>query len=189
MGAAIQKRIVVARYKEDITWLDRLPADWIPVVIQKQTEELEGDIPNAGREPASFLFAVARAYDQIKPDDVWAFVQGTPFDHCPNFLDKLEVLSRDLKGYERLGGDTPKYCDENGGPDHPNIPLKELYEKWLGRPCPKLLKFSPGGQFMVRGQDLLRYPREWYVDVMDDVTPAWNCYVFERIWGEVYRAV
>lgn len=188
MAEPIQKRLVVARYKEDVGWLDQLSSDWTPIVIQKKTEELDGDMPNAGREPASFLFAVARAYSQIKANDVWAFVQGRPFDHCPNFMDQLEVLSRNCTGYVALGGHTLKQCDDNGAPDHPNLPLKELYEKWLERSCPKLLDFAPGGQFMVRGKDLLRFPLQWYIEVMDDVTPAWNAYVLERIWSEVFCA-
>lgn len=184
MDRPVHKKIlVIARYKEDVGWVDKLSEDWTPMVIQKQTEELKGDVPNAGREPASFLFAVAIYYDQIKPDDVWAFVQGDPFPHVTNFFDKLE---RPVHGYLPLGGEGLKTCDDNGAPDHPNIPLKELYEKWLNRPCPKELHFTPGGQFMVRGADLLKYPLEWYVQVMDDVTPGWNCYVMERIWGEIY---
>jgi len=183
MGEPVQKRIVIARYKEDITWIDKLPEGWHPIVIQKKTEDLQGDMPNAGREPASFLFAVARHYSQIKPDDIWAFVQGNPFDHGPDFPD---ILYKEPEGYMPIGGHSLKQCDDNGAPDHPNIPLKELYEKWLKRPCPKVLHFTPGGQFMVRGRDLLRFPLKWYVGVMDDVTPAWNCYVMERIWGEIY---
>ncbi len=177
-------KLIIARYKEDVTWTNDL-VDWQPVVIQKRTEEIEGDIPNAGREPASFLFAIARDYDQIKPDDVWGFVQGAPFDHCPNFFDQLQVLYH-CSGYVPLGGHSLKDCDDNGAPDHPNIPLKELYEKWLKKPCPKTLQFTPGGQFITTGRDLLKYPRQWYLEVMDDVTPAWNCYVLERIWSHVY---
>lgn len=182
MGTSIH-RIVIARYKEDISWIDKLPNHWLPIVIQKQTEELEGDMPNAGREPASFLFAVAKHYQNIKPNDTWAFVQGDPFPHVTNFFDKLEQV---VDGYTSLGGDRDKTCDDTGAPDHPNIPLKELYEKWLKRHCPQQLSFTPGGQFIVNGKDLLKYPREWYIQVMDDVTPAWNCYVMERIWREIY---
>ena len=183
MGEPVQKRIVIARYKEDINWIDKLPTGWLPVIIQKKNEELDGDMPNAGREPGSFLFAIAKHYNQIKPNDVWAFVQGNPFDHCANFMDKIELAEKN-KGYTPLGGS--KACDDNGAPDHPNLPIKQYYKKWLHRTCPKDFKFTPGGQFIVRGKDLLRYSRQWYVDVMDDVTPAWNCYIMERIWGEIY---
>lgn len=182
-----RRRLVIARYKEDLGWLDKLPAEWEPVVIQKQTEDLPGDIPNAGREPTSFLFAIARDYNQIKPSDVWAFVQGSPFEHCPNFMDQLQVLSN-VEKYTALGGHDRKVTDGVGWPDHPNLPVKELYEKWLNRPFPGIVEFTPGGQFIVRGRDLLRHPKKWYIQVMDDATPAWNTYVLERIWSEVFDA-
>lgn len=183
MAKPISKRLVIARYKEDISWVDRLPEGWTPVVIQKKTEELEGDMPNAGREPASFLFAVARDYSRIKPDDLWAFVQGNPFDHCVNFLDKL---LQEPDGYTPLGGHSTMISDGTGMPTHPRLPLAEKYEEWIGRPFPGTVVFTPGGQFMVRGRDLLRYPRDWYLKVMDEVTPAYNPYIAERIWAEIY---
>jgi hypothetical protein len=177
------KRLIVARYKEDTEWVKQASSEWVKIIIQKETEELKGDMPNAGREPASFLFAVAKYYDLIKPDDTWAFVQGNPFPHCTDLVD---LLDRPVTDYTPLGGQTFKQCDDAGAPEHPNLPVKELYEKWLKRTCPKVINFTPGGQFMVRGRDLLRYPRSWYIEVMDDATPAWNCYVLERIWSEVY---
>lgn len=179
------RHLVVARYKEDTAWTDQL-TDWRVIIIQKETEELKGDIPNAGREPASFLYAIGRHYDEIKPTDVWAFVQGRPFDHCPNFMDKLD---HPVTGYVPLGGDTPKTCDDSGRPDHPNLPVKEKFEAWLGQECPRTLKFHAGGQFMCTGRELLRYPRDWYVTVMDDTTTAWNAWVWERIWGYAFAPV
>lgn len=182
------KRIVIARYKEDVSWVDRLPAGWIPTVVQKQTEELEGDMPNAGREPSSYFFAIAKHYKDIQPDDLWAFVQGNPFDHCPGFLDKL---LREPDGYTPLGGgqfDSPDYhwSDGKGHPTHGNLPVKEKYEEWLNKPFPGRVEFTPGAQFMVRGRDLLKYPLEWYIKLMDDFTSEYNPYVAERLWAQIY---
>jgi hypothetical protein len=184
MGKPFQKRLVVARYKEDTNWTKDIPADWQAIIIQKQTEDLPGDIPNAGREPASFFYAVAINYDDIKPDDLWGFVQGAPFDHCPNFMDKLY---QEPDGYTPLGGHSTKTADGTGMPTHPNLPLAEKYQEWLARPFPGSVEFTPGGQFMVRGRDLLKHPKEWYVKLMDDVTPAYNAYIAERLWAEMFK--
>lgn len=178
------RRIVVARYKADITWLDRFPG-WVHTVIQKQTEELEGDMPNAGREPASFLFAIAKYYDTIAPDDIWVFVQDHPFDHCPD----LEVLvQKPFTDFAWLGGDKLKMSDGEGRQDHPNLPVAEYYEKWTGRPWAEgqQVSFAPGGQFMVKGDAILRRPKGYYIEVMDDVTPAYNAWCAERLWEPIF---
>jgi hypothetical protein len=183
MGRPLQ-RIVVARYKADIGWLSRFPG-WTHTVIQKQTEELEGDMPNAGREPAAFLFAIAKYYDTILPDDIWVFVQDHPFDHCPD----LEVLVRQsFTEFKWLGGHSLKLSDGEGKQDHPNLPVAEYYEKWTGKPWHegKEVSFAPGGQFMVTGEVLLQHPREYYVELMDDVTPAYNAWCAERLWESIF---
>ena len=123
-GAVPTKRIVIARYKEDIAWADKLPEDWRLVVIQKETDKEKGDMPNAGREPASFFFAIAKYYDKIQPDDVWVFVQGNPFSHCIDF--EVE-MTRDMPESFKWLNDTLLTTDASGCPDHPNLPVAEKY--------------------------------------------------------------
>jgi hypothetical protein len=177
------KRLIVARYKEGLEWLDDVSKEFHITVIQKQTEELEGDMPNAGREPASYFFAIVKFYDTIKPDDVWAFVQGNPHDHC---MDVPVIINRPIEGFTWLGNPW-RYSDHDGNPTHPNLPVAEKYEEWLGREFPGRVDFAPGCQFMVLGSDLLKYPKEWYIRVMDDFTPAYNAWVAERIWSEIFK--
>jgi hypothetical protein len=179
------KHIVIVRYVKDTSWTNQLKG-WDVILIQKANDETEGDMPNAGREPAGFFFAILKHYDQIKPDDIWAFVQDSPFDHCPNFFDKLE---QPVTGFTPLGGTTPKVSDGNGGQDHPNLPVAEKHQEWLGRPFPDSIEFHAGGQFMVTGKDLLRYPKQWYMEVMDDFTTAWNAWCAERLWSAIYDTI
>ena len=42
------KTLVVARFEEDVTWLEKVPADVVKVGIQKEV-----DLPNIGRESFS----------------------------------------------------------------------------------------------------------------------------------------
>lgn len=181
MAQFVQKHLVVARYKEDVTWVNQLK-NWNAIVIQKQTEELVGDMPNAGREPSSFFFAVGRNYDSIQPDDIWAFVQGNPFDHCPELFTELE---RSTKGFRWLGS-ARKITDGTGKPEHPNLPVADKYKEWLERKWSENITFCPGGQFVLLGRNLLHYPREWYLRLMDDFTTAYNAWVAERLWGKIY---
>lgn len=183
MDKSLQK-IVVARYKADISWLDKLPG-WIPIVIQKQTEELEGDMPNVGREPGAFCQAIMNHYDDIRSTDVWAFVQDNPFDHC---LDLELLLSQPCTSFRWLGGKTLKESDGNGGHDHPNLPVAEYYERWTGRKWfeDKRVLFAPGGQFMVTGLELLQHPKAFYWEMRDDVSIEWNAWVAERLWESIF---
>ncbi len=177
--------IVVARYEADVTWLDKLP-DWVPTVIQKQTEELEGDMPNVGREPAAFLYAIMQHYDNIKSNDVWAFVQDNPFDHCP---DLLQLIYKPFNDFEWLGGDKLKQSDGDGKQDHPNLPVARLYTKWLGKEWAddKQVSFAPGGQFIVKGSALLQYPPEFYEQLYDDVCEDYQAWVAERLWESIFN--
>jgi hypothetical protein len=184
MGRPVSKTIVIARYKEDVSWTKDL-IGWRVIIVQKQADTETGDIPNAGREPASFCFAIAKYYDEIKPSQTWAFVQGNPFDHCPGFRDKLE---QPITGYTPLGGEHMKTTDGTGNPDHPNLPIKEKFKEWFGLEFEGTLEYAPGGQFMVKGKDILRHPKDSYIYLMDDVTTAWNAWVAERVWSVVFRA-
>ncbi len=87
-----EKRItVVARYNEDMSWVDKLPGD---VVIYNKGEEFPYeiprlDIPNVGREAETYIRAIIDLYDELKNFDSICFLQGNPFCHCPDLMDIL----------------------------------------------------------------------------------------------------
>jgi hypothetical protein len=180
------KYLVVARYKADITWLDKF-SDWVPIVVQKQTEELDGDMPNVGREPAAFCHAIITRYSAIQPTDRWVFVQDHPFDHC---LDLEVKLAKNYPYFTWLGGERLKRTDGTGKPDHPDLQIKEYYEKWTGQPwqMQQEATFAPGGQFVVTGEELLSYPKSFYKTLYDDVCINENAWVAERLWGKIFNA-
>ncbi len=184
MGKFVQKYLVVARYQADITWLDKVEG-WTPIVVQKKTDELEGDMPNEGREPAAFLHAILRHYDRIQPTDVWAFVQDNPFDHC---RDLLNILNEPVRAFSWLGGDYLKTSDGEGKQDHPELPVAELYSKWINKDWPEgnTVDFAPGGQFKTTGKQLLSWPKEHYQTMYDDVCIDYQAWAAERLWGEIF---
>lgn len=182
MVETVSRYLVVARYKEDVSWIGNF-AGWAPIIVQKETEDLRGDMPNAGREPSSFFFAIAKHFDSILPSDIWAFVQGNPFDHC---MELARELKKPCSSFRWLGSPA-KTTDGTGEPDHPNLPVAEKHREWLGREAPDFIDFAPGGQHMVSGDNILRYPKEFYVELMDDFTTAYNAWVAERLWAEIYK--
>jgi len=190
------KQIVVARYKEDITWIDKLPASLLPLVVQKGR-----DLPNKGREPTSFLWAILHMYDVIDPDDLWVFVQGNPFPHTTNFIDRMH-MAHNVSGFQPIAGGPPVVVtwkatgkqevfkepfmtDAEGNPHHPGLPVGLWYEKWMKRPFPKKgVPFYPGGQFMCDGRTLRYRDKSFYRMLYDDVMTENNAtpYVMERLW-------
>jgi len=85
---------IVARYKEDVSWIDSDKT----FVIQKGEH-----MPNWGREPSSFLWYIIENYDTLEGN--YEFRQGKPFDHFP---------------YKQQYYDTSKF----GCPHHHDLPFE-----------------------------------------------------------------
>ena len=94
--------IVVARFKEDLEWLNKLIESelWIERVIifnkgpenisfskkaLKKIEIIRKE--NIGREGGTYLDYIIENYE-VLPDKIW-FIQGDPFDHSPDFLNMM----------------------------------------------------------------------------------------------------
>lgn len=121
-------------------------------------------IDNLGREASSYIWWIIENYHNL-PDKV-AFRQGNPFGHSPHFLDE----------------------DNRGKPYH----WKELdivgFAKELGITIPKNIRYIASAQFQVNRQELLKYPKEWYIKIlkmsMEIEDAAW---ILERLWGYIWK--
>jgi len=104
---------VVARYNEDISWLDEIENG--DVLIYNKGDDFETKypyirVPNIGREAETFLKAIINNYQFLSQYDNVIFLQGNPIEHC---FDLIEFLN------------------------NPNV---DLSETWYGlsHSCPKL---------------------------------------------------
>lgn len=174
------KICVIARYQENVDWAQQLPEPWLPLLIQKGEH-----VPNVGREPHSFLWFILQAYDDIQPEQMFAFVQGNPFDHCPQLLKTLESCSNPPFAF--LGKGDVFRSNGDGSPHHPGLPVGELYEKWFHKTFREPVAFAPGGQFLVSGEAILRRPKAFYQMLFEDVQINQQAWVLERTWQEVFN--
>ena len=73
-------RLVVAKYNEDISWINKIKNHKI-TVYDKSENPLKYTIklPNVGREGHTFLYHIVENYDNL--DDITVFLQGNPFEH------------------------------------------------------------------------------------------------------------
>jgi hypothetical protein len=118
MTRFVDHTIVVSRYKEDVGWIQVVPATRIYLYCKSNQELgfLPGNhvqvemLPNIGREGHTYLFHLTRMYDHLS--ERVTFLQGCPFDHSPTLLEVLlqEQHFQDvqpLSAYYKLQYDLP----------------------------------------------------------------------------------
>lgn len=99
-----QRRLIVAKYKEDISWINEIK-DHFEIVVYNKDNNLDPqdlnfpkreyyvndikfiDLPNVGREAQTYLFHIIGNFNNLY--DLEIFTQGNPFDHNPNFIKDL----------------------------------------------------------------------------------------------------
>jgi hypothetical protein len=83
---------IVARYNENLDWLKDIKGD---ILIYNKGDEIDcpfrtHQADNYGRESETYVRAIIEYYDQLHKFDDIVFLQGHPFDHCPDLLEMLE---------------------------------------------------------------------------------------------------
>lgn len=88
----MDKRLnIIARYNEDISWAKDLHGD---ILVYNKGENYrwnyrKKDVPNIGRETETYARAVVENYYKLLNYDSVVFLQGHPFDHCPELISML----------------------------------------------------------------------------------------------------
>jgi hypothetical protein len=183
--------MVVARYREDVSWLAELG---LPGVLYNKGPELARDalppgvrvvtLPNLGREAHSFLTHIIAQYDALPA--CTAFVQGDPFAHLappeearpsPAALrQRLLDLAASGKPFAGLAWFRLR-CDGLGRPHDladpakagrwkgwgKDIPVARMYEALFDAPAPReFVARAPTGNMLVRRERILARPPGFY---------------------------
>lgn len=192
----MKKEIVVARYKEDISWISKIENQGYDITVYNKYEG-ENLLPNVGRESHTYLTHIFKNYDNLA--DFTIFVQGNPFDHSPNFLNELNDTNPqvDLTFY----GTTSKpngqigfiNCDVNGQPhgtiNDKFIPVGKFWEWLTLTKSPQIFVSIAGAQFGVSKRNIKRFSKHFYERAIgslnyDNSPIEGNC--FERLWGMLF---
>lgn len=152
--------LVIARYNENISWAENLDK----TVIQKGI-----DMPNIGREPASYLLFILKNYEKL--DGEYVFCQGNPFDHDKYFLESI-------KNNNYFGN--YHTSDLNGCNDHCGLRI-DLFMDEMGLQKTNSIEFKAGCQFKLTAEQIKLYPYEFYAKMFYLLLKGDNPYIFERL--------
>lgn len=175
--------IIVAKYKEDVSWTEKLPNNIFNVEILDKGPE--GTLKNVGREAHSYLHYIVNNYSKLS--GTYIFTQGNPFDHCPDFLEKIYTPVSDKLpgGGIRFFGDVIA-CGPVGEPHHTGLPVKKYWDKIFDRKFPDIIWFVPGAQFIVSASVIKKRPLAFYESLYQMSTEEYFPWVIERLWPEIF---
>ena len=180
----MNKKIIVARYNEDVSWTEQV--DFADVIIyNKGQDEIPGAIPlpNVGRESGTYLRFIIDNYENINASTLYFFLQGNPFEHGVSFevLQKCEHPEYFGKRYSEpgmgiynkyfpVGFPSSKFCDmiflEN--------PFKSEY-----------IEIKYGANFCASGKMIKKRCKNFYIFLstyLETLNPI-EGHIMERIWS------
>jgi hypothetical protein len=186
--------LVVARYTEDLSWLNAVPPQYRQHVYDKSYGSgVPGviQIPNVGREAHTYIHHICANYNRLAKYTV--FCQGDPFHHLPDWLMILDQIATSV-----AAGSCPPFsawglemeCDRQGRPHHEQaLPCQDLYAELAGpraTTLPPAIRFCCGAQFVVHHSRLTRIPLyRWQQALKSAAAVKWYAWAAERMWPYV----
>lgn len=187
------KTIIIARYSENLEWLKNISPLHNIKIYNKGDPIIYNceNVPNVGRECHSYLKYIVDNYNEL--DGLYCFMQGNPFDHCPNHTE--EDLIEFINSIEYCDTFTPisgifYICDKDGYPHHPHLNVG-YYANAFNIDIPESIKFTPGAQFIINSQLIKKRPLQFYNDLLSDVSQDYNppgAYILERLWCYIFNS-
>lgn len=199
--------VVVARYRESVSWLRKTPHALRLFVYDKGGDLAAADasraeivpLPNVGREAHTYLTHIVRHYHELAPLNV--FCQGKPFDHVPEFHRVLRELAAGAPvpgGFRWLGfivdTDDPRgrrlFVSWSKNQNRRELALDRFYLKLFGAPCPERVRFYPGANFVVSRERIQSRPESFFqkaLELAETFPDAAHC--FERVWDAMFGVV
>ncbi len=183
-----QLHLVIARYKENISWVEKFKSlDHIQVTVYNKHSG-ENQLPNVGREAHTYVHHIIKDYDS--PSEHYLFLQGNPFEH-----EKPKGTLEDLilnyskytsVGYQSLNEELSQDLNALPGSLKEGLPIGFLYEKIFGEnTSPQVFEFSPGACFFVKGKLINNLTKEQWIQLYQYLSRSFwtvEAWVIERLW-------
>lgn len=201
----MQKGLVIAKFNEDLSWIELL-REFEVTVYSKLAGERNPSykiLLNIGRESHTYLHHIVTNYNCMP--DLCVFCQGNPFDHCPDFVERISRLIPKL-GYVALSSNEALF-DAYAYPQLSNSPLSlaglcfaEYFETVLGHKAPALFYARMNGLFAVDRETIQRRPLSFYqrcLTLLQGATEEQSLklldlnsvdgHFFERLWHFIFN--
>jgi hypothetical protein len=169
----MNKHFIVASYNENLDWLPLIKTEESTLYIYKKGNAsvpqinncFVENLANVGREVHTYIHHICTLYPNF--GDVNIFCQGSPFDHCHDFLNLVKTYNYNMCQWENFKWLSNWMFETylTGKPHHEitlNIPdiLDYLQIKY-----PEHWMFGPGACFFVTKERLLRNSLDYYLKI------------------------
>lgn len=168
-----RRTVVVARYDEDVSWLQCLPQDVAAVVYQSKDPTSPRFVENVGNEASKYLSYIVDNYDDL-PDTVMFMQAGRQDWHDPEPKDVLLQKwiwgnAKNHGGLAFLPTNAPCIVEDTVQlPAHDNVKSEPLVAEALQDDCPDVIEHTPRQMETVRevwdevfSQELGPLPQRW----------------------------
>ena len=189
--------VIVARYNENMDWVNELKHK---TIIFNKGEPFSHNatiqcLPNLGKEGHTFYHYIYENYNSL--DDYTFFLQGDPFDHCSDVIERINNFEKNPVNFDFLASSihlvslsNDELTDDNN--KIYNIPNCLVYNHIFDVYNIEDFKynFGVGGQFVVSKQKILSNPRELYgkiVKLLSRTKMPIEGYVIERFPSLIFN--
>lgn len=189
--------LIISRYKEDISWITKLPNFINPIVYNKFDTNNDGfSLPNVGREGHTYLHHIIKNYENLSEINI--FCQGNPLDHNPNIIENLSNHNK-IKEIIQGTGFYPLGQIITEGP-YANIDVRHKCGLPMFYVFHMLFDFDMslndvyntvyGAQFIVHKNNIVSRPKSFYTFIYNilsyDKDPI-EGYILERLWPYIFN--
>jgi hypothetical protein len=176
-------KVIVARYNENIEWVQKIKYDTIIFNKNKNESHLfENNLPNVGREGHTFFSYIVNNYEYLP--EYLAFLQGSPIEHCNNFIDEINNFGFDVE-FKPLG---PLF-EETTTIEHINQEILG-YSKKIGFEVTFPVYYVRGAQYIVSRDLIYKKPKSYYEKILDTLSHEvypWDGLNVEKTLFQIYN--
>lgn len=205
---------VIAKYKEDISWLDGFidannstycttyvydKSGVCNISAGKRPRVHHETLTNIGREAETYLHHICKYYNDLP--DALVLLQGNPFDHT-----MLSVMNVTLPHPKHVIDDVVPFYSQNAITEvHKenqwasvfSLPVVKKCRQYFGRTQYEF-QFAPGAQYIVKRKAVLSRPLSFYTMLLEhmrtldapQITPysdnVLDAWTIERLWPSIF---
>lgn len=184
--------IVVARFNEDLNWLNGVKQKL--TIYNKGKSNLSLDfipLANIGREATTILYHIITKYKTLNDNII--FLQGNPFEHYKNTKEFLTNLPDSVNSLYKFSNGCYAIADRLLTETQASICANHVYpedfhNKFFKKPK-KTFVYASGAQYLVSRKNIHSKPITFYKSILEAF--AWKGHEpwsIERIWPTIFQS-